>query len=924
MNEPVGDGGAARDPGAAPQQPHDRATTTTISCENRATQHAVVAVGLDGVVGSRLADRYVIEQRIGAGGMGIVYAARDLELERRVAVKLVRPRVGDVVGRERLVREARTMAALRHANVATVFDIGTVDERIFIVMELIDVGTLASWLRNERRTWREITEVFLQAAAGLAAAHAAGFVHRDFKPENALIGKDRVVRVTDFGLARIIGETVARASARETEGEATAASVAVSGTPGYIAPEILRQDAFDARADQYSFCVALQRALCGRPAPGADGDGDQAPADVGRSAAASRAPRWLTRIVQRGLAHDPALRWPSMPAMILAVERRLRAPRRTAYAAAAVGVMALAMSLVVARPAPAPAPAVCRGAQAQLAGVWNDARKQAMHKALAATGKPYAEAAFTEAVSNVDRYSGEWIAMRTDACEATQVRGEQSQEVLDLRMACLDQWRTELDTTVGLLSEPEPEIVRRASQMTAALSSLRQCADVAGLRAPVRAPADSVARAQVRELRDQLAKVKAFQAAAKAKEGLAIAVPVATAARALKYRPLEAEANYQLGLMQRLSGDPAAAHESLETAIFAARAGRDTRSEVLIAAALSRWSASQDKLDEGHLWVRRGLAAIEAMGTADPDVEATLFATAADLSLMEGKAEEALDYDRRVLALRERSEPADSVSVAAAHVNLGRELDELTRFPEAIAELQRGLVTFEARLGPEHPKVAWALFLLADVRGQQGDHEEAVAAYRRSIAIYEASLGRDTAELSLPLSNLAMSLKELARYDEALACLARSIAITSKVKGADHQHVGYAILSTAEVLLASGQRLDDAEREAQRALAQFQRTLPAGHHLISRAMTVLGHLALERRRPARALSLLEPALAMTSLRQDERPEVQLLMARALWDSGRDRARALTLAEQSHTGYLGLGHGHEKAASEAGAWLAGHR
>jgi tetratricopeptide (TPR) repeat protein len=916
----VGDGGGAPDPEATPRQPPGRAATTTISCEGRAAQHAVVAVGLDGIVGSLLADRYEIEERIGAGGMGIVYAARDLELERRVAVKLVRPRVGDGAGRERLVREARTMARLRHANVATVFDIGTVGDTIFIVMELVDAGTVASWLRNAPRTWREITVVFLQAAAGLAAAHAAGFVHRDFKPENALIGQDGVVRVTDFGLARIIGEADPGSSARRTEGEAAAASVAVSGTPGYIAPEILRHDAFDARADQYSFSVALHSALSGLPAPDEDAGGDRAAADAGRSA--GQAPRWLQRIVQRGLAHDPALRWPSMDAMSLAIERRLRAPRRTAYAAAAVGAMALATSLVVAHQTRAPA--MCRGAQRELAGVWNDVRKQAVHAALAATGKPYAATAFTEAASSLDRYSGEWIAMRTDACEATQVRGEQSQEVLDLRMACLDQWRTELDATVGLLIAPDPAIAQRVSQMTGALSSLRQCADVAGLRAPVRAPADPVARARVRELRARLAKVKALQAAAKARDGLAIAVPVAAEARKIKYWPLEAEADYQLGLMQRLSGDLGAAHESLENAIFAARAGRDTRSEVLIAAALLRWSATQAKLDEGHLWLNRGLAAIEAMETRDPDVEATLFTTAADLLQMQGKLEEALDYDRRALALRERSEPADSISLGAAHVNLGRELDELARYPEALAELQRGLAIFEAQLGPEHPKVAWAEFLFADVRGEQGDHEEAVVAYRRSIAIYEASLGPETAELSLPLSNLAMSLKELGRYDEALACLARSIAITSKVKGADHPHVGYAILSIAEVLLASGQRLDDAEREAQRALSLLQRILPAGHHLISRSMTVLGHIALERRGPARALSLLEPALAMTSLRPEERPEVQILLARALWDSGRDRARARALAEQSHTGYLGLGHGHEKAASEAGAWLARHR
>jgi eukaryotic-like serine/threonine-protein kinase len=898
--------------------------TATIAISGGGPPHAVISVGPDGIVGARLVDRYVIEERIGAGGMGIVYAAHDLELQRPVAIKLVRPRVGDGAGRARLAREARTMASLRHANIATVFDIGTVDERIFIVMELVDGGTLASWLRDAPRSWREITGVFAQAAAGLAAAHAAGLVHRDFKPENVLVGRDGVVRVTDFGLARLVGEAGSgEVAERPTGPEPIAASAAVSGTPGYIAPEILQRRAYDARADQYSFCVALQRALSGPRASSGDGHGDRAAADAPPAAAADRAPRWLRRIVQRGLALDPALRWPSVDAMIGAIERRLQGPRRTAYAAAVLGLAALATSLVIARGARAPAGPVCRGAQDLLAGVWDDARKQTVQAALSVVGKSYATAAFTEAVRAFDRYAGEWVAMRTDACEATHVRGEQSQEVLDLRMECLDLWRKELDADVALLGAADAAVALRVPQIVAGLSNLRQCADISGLRAPVSVPGDPGVRARVHVLRGQLAKVRALQFAAKARDGLAIAVPVAAEARQLRYRPLEAEALYQLGLMQRLSGDLAAAHASLADAINAARAGRDARSEVLIAAALATLSASMAKLDDGQAWIARGLAAVEAMETRDPAVEATLLTSSAEVSLIQGKGEAALDYDRRALALRERIEPADSVTLAAMHVNLGRELDEVSRYPEALDELRRGLKIFEAQLGLQHPKIAWAAFQIAEVLGELGDHEQAVAGYRRSIAIYEATLGPESAELSLPLSNLAQSLKELGQYDEALACLARSIAVTCKAKGADHPHVGFAIMSIAEVLLASG-RPGDAEPEAQRALAQFQRTVPAGHHSISRAMTVLGRVELELRQPVRALGLLEPALAMVSVRPDERPEVQLLLARALWDSARDRPRARALAEQARLGYLGLGHGHEKAVAEAETWLARHR
>jgi tetratricopeptide (TPR) repeat protein len=889
---------------------------STISVEDRAGREAAITVGHDGVVGRLLAERYVVEAPLGAGGMGIVYAARDLELDRRVAIKLVRPRVDDGAGRARMAHEARMMAKLRHPNIVTVFDIGTVDDRIFLVMELVEGGTLAAWLRARPRSWREIADVFLKALAGLAAAHAAGFVHRDFKPENVLIGSDGAVRVTDFGLARIVDEPAGTPASgeRALRDEPPTASVAVSGTPGYIAPEILRREAYDARADQFSLCVALHVALFGGR-PGVD-----RPAVEG--ARPARVPRWLARIVQRGLAPDPALRWPSLAVMAHAIERRLR-PRHRALYAAALGAAALVTSVIVLGEPRAPAQ-LCRGAERKLAGVWDAARKQAVHAALLATGRPFAEATFTELAASLDRYTGDWVAMHTEACEATQVRGEQSQEVLDLRMDCLDHWRAQLAAEVELLAGADPAIVLRVPQMTAALSTLRQCADVAGLRAPVRPPADPRARARVRALRDRLAQVQALQAAAQAKAGLAIAVPAAAEARTLAYRPVEAEAHYRLGLLQRLSNDSAAAHRSLEDAIFAAHAGRDARAEVLIAAALTSWSAWQAKLEEGHRWIKRGEAAVEAMATRDLDAEATLLTSAAELSLIEGNAEAALAYDRRALALREQIEPPDSVVLAAVHANIGRELDALHRYPEALAELRRALATFEARLGPHHPKVAWARFMVANVLGEQGDLDEASVAYRSSIAIYEAALGPESSELSLPLSNLGALLTEQRKYDEALACLRRSLAITSKVRRPDHPDVGAATVKLAGALVASGQHLVDAEREAQRALALLQRALPPGHHRIARALTILGHAQLDLHRVEPALASLESALEMTSLRPYERPEVQFLMARALWERGRDRRRARALADEARRAFVSLGRAHEPSVAEIDAWLARHR
>ena len=305
-----------------------------------------------------LVDRYRLERRLGAGGMGVVFAARDNHLGRAVAVKFVGPRIDPGSGQGHLVREAQAMAKLRHPNIATVHDIGVSGRRLFVVMELVDGGSVADWLKAAPRSWREIVAVYLQAARGLAAAHAAGFVHRDFKSENVLIGQDGVARVCDFGVAHILGDAE---RAIPVPGVATREDVTMTdgvvGTAGYIAPEILRHERVDERADQFSFCVAVYAALHGaRPFKPIEGPGRIAET-LGKLTVprAGKKPRWLERIIMRGLAAEPRDRWPTIAALAAAVERRL-ARRRRARVLTAVGVatVAAAASWMVTRPVPVP------------------------------------------------------------------------------------------------------------------------------------------------------------------------------------------------------------------------------------------------------------------------------------------------------------------------------------------------------------------------------------------------------------------------------------------------------------------------------------------------------------------------------------------------------------------------------------------
>ncbi|TMQ15900.1 MAG: hypothetical protein E6J90_24700 [Deltaproteobacteria bacterium] len=314
--------------------------------------------GEDELLPTTLIDRYEIERRLGAGAMGVVYAARDIHLRRAVAVKVVGPRIDTGSGQGRLVREAQAMAKLRHPNLAAVHDIGVSKDRLFVVMELVDGGTVADWLKAEPRSWRAILAVYLQAARGLAAAHAAGFVHRDFKPENVLYGKDGVARVSDFGVARILGDAESTDPAEGVAEQATVTRTGgIVGTPGYIAPEILRHEPVDERADQFSFCVAVYASLYGeRPFEPLDG-----PSRIAETLGRLRpprtgiVPRWLQRILTRGLAADPRDRWSTIGALAAAIERRL-VRRRRVLVLTGIGVMAVAATAMVlvtrARPGP--------------------------------------------------------------------------------------------------------------------------------------------------------------------------------------------------------------------------------------------------------------------------------------------------------------------------------------------------------------------------------------------------------------------------------------------------------------------------------------------------------------------------------------------------------------------------------------------
>jgi predicted Ser/Thr protein kinase len=298
--------------------------------------------------------RYEVLAELGTGGMGVVYRARDPELDREIALKLLRPtgsRHDPATARSRLVREARAMARLSHPNVATVHEVGEFEDQVFVAMEYVEGQTLTKWLASESPPWRDAVDMLLQAGAGLVAAHDKGIVHRDFKPDNVMVTPDQRVLVLDFGLARSSGDASASSGPVELEGADPSLTLtgALVGTPAYMAPELYAGEPADARSDQFAFAVALWEAVYQQRPFRGDTLAALASAvmegDLSEPIGIGRRPAWLRRVLGRGLAVDPSARYPSVSEMLGDLRDGLAPDWHQRWLPAAVGGLAFAIGL---------------------------------------------------------------------------------------------------------------------------------------------------------------------------------------------------------------------------------------------------------------------------------------------------------------------------------------------------------------------------------------------------------------------------------------------------------------------------------------------------------------------------------------------------------------------------------------------------
>ncbi len=749
---------------------------------------------------------YTILEEVGSGAMGVIYAAYDLSLERRVALKVVR-RV-DEASSIRILREAKAMARLNHPNVITIYGVHTLPGvEVAIAMEYMPGKNLRQWLSERpRMDWSSIRKVLLQAAAGLAAAHDAGLVHRDFKPDNLMLSDDGQTKVIDFGLVRSIGDSAVPSSnelpSSPSPFDTHTEDGACVGTPAYMAPEQLKDGTTDSRTDQFSFCVTLFEAIYGqRPFAG------KSYRELRKNVAEGRlelpelprgVPRAVKALLKRGLSIDPDQRFASMRDLITVLENATAERpwyRTVGFSAAAAGVVILS-ALFVSLEAPCPAPSD------SFDGVWSAATKTSIQEAFRATGLEYAEDTWSIVMPRLDAFVSSWQNMHVESCLATRVRHEQPEHIHSLRTACLQQKKERFRAATQLLRTATQDVVERAPDLVSGLS-LRHCRDGAALRAV--APLEtSTAADTVASVRQTLGRIRAQFDLGAWNEGLTASRGAVEAADASGHPPVKAEAQLLRGrylLQAERYAESAEAFQRAYTIAMEANhldAAADASCELM-------WVV-------GHFLAKPELAlqwsvtaqSLARLRDADGPREARWLARRGKLEAFMGNAKKAQTYLRAAEAIFRRHYDETHPELGNVTMDLGTSLVAESRFQEALVYYRRAVELRSATYGPRHFRMVGAHQNVGAVLLNLESWKEA----EHSFEIAQDILAQSKRGKTLQMGGLFFNLGDLARRYGNLSLAKerylRSLAVWSESLGDDHFNLSFPLRGLGEVDLAQG------------------------------------------------------------------------------------------------------------------------
>ncbi|MCR9160274.1 MAG: protein kinase domain-containing protein [Nannocystaceae bacterium] len=923
-------------------------TQTDVSVDREASGRSAPSLQLER---GASVGRYVILDVVGEGGMGIVYAAYDPELDRKLALKLLRTASSERRAerrRLRLIREAQAMARLSHANVITVHDVGTIDDQVFVAMEFIEGCSLADWIRMDH-DWRHVVDVFVQAGEGLAAAHAAGLVHRDFKPDNVMLTGEHRAVVTDFGLARAAGRREASES-RDPEGlggpsraslSTTVTAVgAIMGTPAYMSPEQHEGRPVDARSDQFAFAVALYEALYGvRPFPGDDvaslaynvGAGNVRPAP-----SRSQVPTWLRHVMLRALSVEPSARYPSMVELLESLRRDRPGRRRWPWVGVGVGVVVTGSAFAGGAWLDEPADP-CADGESQLGAVLGREARAPVERVFRGSSLPFAAEGWPAVDAMLADYAQGWLETYEAFCEGSEALSE---DVRRSRSECLQRRLGDADALLDVLRAGDPRALESALGGVSQLRSPARCRFV---------PATPTGASPA--LYDDLARVTALERLGMTELGLHEARELVERAEGSQDAGVQAEARIRLASLERAAGRSELAEFNYKEALgIALGSSNDAVAADAAVALVDLVGSDSSRTREAAGWA--GIAvALQQRASAPADDRAALLIARATLLDASGRADASRRPLRDAVDLLEETHGGQDVRVAALWERLGRHALASRDSQAARALFDRALSVVEAAYGAQHPRTAGLERALGEVALLDGDLERAAEAFARTLGVLErypavvpraetmllqASVDMARGELEgaeatldrigrldgLPrdvAQRASMTLARLAlRRGDVDGALREARTSRSGLRGVELESLQCGLDTVvADALLREGDWAE-AQEILERAIESLERVEGDSSESLAEPLTVRGELLLERMLPARALGDLERALTLRqALDGYGTARTEFALARALVAVDPGSKRAADLAQQS----LGRLDVREPLYRDVQRWLA---
>ncbi len=860
--------------------------------------------------------RYRVDERLGEGGMGVVYRAHDEELDRDVAIKVLRARnYGEEreEARTRLRREARAMARLNHPHVVKIHEVGVHDGRFFIAMELVDGVTLMEWLGAEERSWREILDIFLQAGDGLAAAHSAGLVHRDFKPDNVFVGRDGAVKVGDLGLVSV-GERMRRPAAEgmttladETSEDLTRTGT-IMGTPHYMSPEQFEAGAIDARSDQFSFSVALFEALTGRHPFGGEGFAELRERVVGGKLRAlpgrTQAPSWVLKAVMRGLSRDVEGRWPTMAALLSALRDDPSTRRRRRLAVGVLSLSLVSAAAVLGGEAymDSAATEACVAEGARIDEEWSAKSRERMSEAMRSTGLAHAEDTLHRTIDFFDTYAETWRTGVVSTCIEDRVDGSWDEALAERAFLCLEDRRIELGAMVETLSAGDADITSAAVSVASRLTAIEPCLDRSRLAAlPPRS-----AREGDRVARRKLYRGVALGYAGKADESRALLLPFQEELAAGELSSMGIEAQLSLADTSWTTGNVEEAEAGFEEAYFGAVTigahEAAVSSALKLAALLGR---TLKRGPEGVRWTRLADVSAKATGDASGLQSAAVLFERGLFAAKNRELDEAEALLDQVLEIYEVALGPDHSELAAPLDGLGQIYLERARdaagaeaersFERSLAFRQRAMALVGATYGQHHANYAHFLRTIGATYADLGRDEEARSYHKRALEL----LGETPQAQASAYNDYAYFVAGLGQHEEALALYEQAWALRRELFGADHVATTGVMNNIATVYLSQG-KIEEALGLYRRVISIRKASLEPDDLELLYGYNNLGTALLWGGHDEAALSALNAGREVAELREPEGIDVALFDRKigiALVNLGRS-AEAATYAKRS--------------------------